>query len=69
MECRDECDPIGHGALSLDAFVKGMWRIDEELRRAQAHAIKSATSGSASYRSNSLRSGPKIPPKRRDILR
>jgi hypothetical protein len=69
MECRDECDPIRQGALSLDAFVKGMWRIDEELRRAQAHAIKSATSGSASYRSNGLRSAPKIPPKRRDILR
>lgn len=68
-EIWEECDPAGHGALSLDAFVKGMWRIDEELRRAQAQAIKSATSGSASYRSNSLRSAPKIPPKRRDILR
>lgn len=30
-----ECDPNGTGSLDRDAFVKGMWRIDEELRRAQ----------------------------------
>ncbi|KAH9900965.1 hypothetical protein C8Q73DRAFT_676417 [Cubamyces lactineus] len=33
-----ECDPAGTGSLDRDAFVKGMWRIDEELRKAQAHA-------------------------------
>lgn len=32
---RSECDAAGHGSLDRDAFVKGMWRIDEELRRAQ----------------------------------
>ncbi|KAH9483932.1 Increased rDNA silencing protein 4 [Psilocybe cubensis] len=52
----NECDIAGKGALNIDAFVKGMWRIDEELRRAQTHAIKSATNGAATYRSNSLRS-------------
>lgn len=31
----NECDPTGRGSLDRDAFVKGMWRIDEELRRAQ----------------------------------
>ncbi|CDO73645.1 hypothetical protein BN946_scf185014.g115 [Trametes cinnabarina] len=30
-----ECDPACTGALDRDAFVKGMWRIDEELRKAQ----------------------------------
>lgn len=30
-----ECDPSGQGSLDRDAFVTGMWRIDEELRRAQ----------------------------------
>jgi len=30
----DECDSAGRGSLDRDAFVKGMWRIDEELRRA-----------------------------------
>ncbi|KAH9852715.1 hypothetical protein C2E23DRAFT_778629 [Lenzites betulinus] len=30
-----ECDPAGTGSLDRDGFVKGMWRIDEELRKAQ----------------------------------
>jgi len=30
-----ECDPAGTGTLDRESFVKGMWRIDEELRRAQ----------------------------------
>jgi len=30
-----DCDPDHSGSLDLDAFVKGMWRIDEELRRAR----------------------------------
>ncbi|KAJ7096459.1 hypothetical protein C8R43DRAFT_262725 [Mycena crocata] len=31
-----ECDPGRTGALDRDAFARGMWRIDEELRRAQS---------------------------------
>ncbi|PPQ71421.1 hypothetical protein CVT24_012239 [Panaeolus cyanescens] len=47
-----ECDPQSKGALSMDGFVKGMWRIDEDLRRAQAQAIKEAQSTSIrGYRS------------------
>nr|VWP00212.1 G-protein comlpex beta subunit CpcB [Ganoderma boninense] len=30
-----ECDPTSTGSLDRDGFVKGMWRIDEELRKAQ----------------------------------
>ncbi|KAH9945780.1 uncharacterized protein BXZ73DRAFT_86051 [Epithele typhae] len=30
-----ECDPMAIGSLDRDGFVKGMWRIDEELRKAQ----------------------------------
>ncbi|KAH9930774.1 uncharacterized protein B0H18DRAFT_135254 [Fomitopsis serialis] len=33
--CRSECDPAGTGSLDLEGFIRGMWRIDEELRRAQ----------------------------------
>jgi hypothetical protein len=33
--CRNECDPDGTGSLDREAFVCGMTRIDEELRRAQ----------------------------------
>ena len=33
--CRNECDPDGTGSLDREAFVRGMARIDEELRRAQ----------------------------------
>ncbi|KAL1732460.1 hypothetical protein EV714DRAFT_247685 [Schizophyllum commune] len=31
----NEVDAIQRGSLDRDAFVRGMWRIDEELRRAQ----------------------------------
>jgi hypothetical protein len=41
---RNECDTTGRGCLDREAFVKGMWRIDEELRRAQA-ARQAAPSG------------------------
>lgn len=34
---RMECDPTSTGSLNRDGFVKGMWRIDEELRKAQMH--------------------------------
>ncbi|EMD38155.1 hypothetical protein CERSUDRAFT_113306 [Gelatoporia subvermispora B] len=37
-----ECDPSGSGTLDRDGFVKGMWRIDEELRRAQLNRQMSA---------------------------
>jgi hypothetical protein len=33
--CRNVCDPDGTGSLDRDAFVRGMARIDEELRRTQ----------------------------------
>ncbi len=60
----------GQGALGVDAFVKGMWRIDEELRRAQASAVKTATRASGGYRTNSMRAAPKLPSRPpRDILR
>ncbi|KAF7799570.1 hypothetical protein EIP86_010807 [Pleurotus ostreatoroseus] len=36
----DECDSGGIGSLNRDAFVKGMWRIDEELRKAQLSVIR-----------------------------
>ena len=58
----------GQGALSLEAFVKGMWRIDEELRRMQLQAIKTTSNTSlGSHRSSSHRSN--ITQKSRDILR
>lgn len=34
---RTECDPTSIGSLDRDGFIKGMWRIDEELRKAQMH--------------------------------
>ncbi|KAF8798109.1 hypothetical protein BYT27DRAFT_7265219 [Phlegmacium glaucopus] len=62
------CDLTGQGALGLEAFVKGMWRIDEELRRMQSQVIKAASNASlGSYRSNSHRSN--TTQKSRDILR
>lgn len=32
---RVECDPARTGTLDREGFVRGMWRVDEELRRAQ----------------------------------
>ncbi|KAJ7438470.1 hypothetical protein FB451DRAFT_1570235 [Mycena latifolia] len=40
-----ECDPARSGALDRDAFARGMWRIDEELRRA---ALVHSAAGGAS---------------------
>ncbi|KAI0064522.1 hypothetical protein BV25DRAFT_1914236 [Artomyces pyxidatus] len=34
-----ECDPGGLGSLDREAFARGMWRIDEELRRAQMFGL------------------------------
>ncbi|KAF9535245.1 hypothetical protein CPB83DRAFT_841458 [Crepidotus variabilis] len=45
-EIWNECDTTSDGSLTIDTFVKGMWRIDEELRRTQVQAIKCATSTS-----------------------
>ncbi|KZT27313.1 hypothetical protein NEOLEDRAFT_1130839 [Neolentinus lepideus HHB14362 ss-1] len=56
-----ECDPNGAGSLDRDAFVKGMWRIDEELRRAQL--LRQTSSGPSRSR---------LPPRRtntRPVLR
>jgi len=62
------CDLTCQGALTLEAFVKGMWRIDEELRRIQLQATQTASNTSlGSYRSNTDRSNTKQ--KSRDILR
>lgn len=30
----EECDPDKRGSLDREAFARGMWRIDEELRKA-----------------------------------
>ncbi|TFK30028.1 hypothetical protein FA15DRAFT_663351 [Coprinopsis marcescibilis] len=45
-EIWNECDPHHTGSLDLDNFVKGMWRIDEELRRNQTGLLKKASSAS-----------------------
>ncbi|KAH9993831.1 hypothetical protein BJV77DRAFT_997098 [Russula vinacea] len=55
-----ECDPDGTGSLDRDAFVRGMSRIDEELRRAQV--LGRARAGSSA--------SPRAPPvPSRPILR
>lgn len=33
---RSDCDPAGNGYIDREAFVQGMWRIDEELARKNA---------------------------------
>ncbi|KIM55033.1 hypothetical protein SCLCIDRAFT_11095 [Scleroderma citrinum Foug A] len=46
----NECDPRQTGALDRDAFVQGMWRIDEELRRAELARCTSALSAASLQR-------------------
>ncbi|KIJ10520.1 hypothetical protein PAXINDRAFT_102011 [Paxillus involutus ATCC 200175] len=46
----NDCDPQSTGSLDCDAFVKGMWRIDEELRRAQLARRTSALTAASSQR-------------------
>ncbi|KAG2157502.1 hypothetical protein DEU56DRAFT_764962 [Suillus clintonianus] len=46
----NDCDPSSTGFLDREAFVKGMWRIDEELRRAQLNRRTSALSAASSQR-------------------
>ncbi|THU80121.1 hypothetical protein K435DRAFT_874711 [Dendrothele bispora CBS 962.96] len=43
----NECDPATKGSLDRESFCKGMWRIDEELRRSQM-GISRAPSSAAS---------------------
>ncbi|KAG6862074.1 hypothetical protein C0995_007204 [Termitomyces sp. Mi166 len=65
-EIWNECDPEGTGSLTRDQFAKAMWRIDEELRRAQVQALKSTSTGSL----GSLRTFKPPPlPKNKPILR
>lgn len=40
---RAECDPSGQGSLDREAFARGMWRIDEELRKARLASHSPAT--------------------------
>ncbi|KAH7918535.1 hypothetical protein BV22DRAFT_1076149 [Leucogyrophana mollusca] len=46
----NDCDQSSSGYLDRDAFVKGMWRIDEELRRAQLSRRTSALSAASTQR-------------------
>ncbi|KAL4067749.1 hypothetical protein V8B97DRAFT_2015845 [Scleroderma yunnanense] len=46
----NECDPQQTGSLDRDAFAQGMWRIDEELRRAELARCTSALSAASSQR-------------------
>ncbi|KAG6876748.1 hypothetical protein C0993_000725 [Termitomyces sp. T159_Od127] len=64
-EIWNECDPDRTGALTRDQFAKGMWRIDEELRRAQVQALKPTSNGSLR---SAFRPPPPVP-KTKPILR
>jgi hypothetical protein len=69
---RKECDTANEGTLNRDAFIKGMWRIDEELRRAQMKSTTSASSNSgSSFGSFKIRqpSAVKAKPMSKPILR
>ncbi|KAG0697007.1 hypothetical protein DFH29DRAFT_1082587 [Suillus ampliporus] len=46
----NDCDSPSTGFIDREAFVKGMWRIDEELRRAQLSRRTSALSAASSQR-------------------
>ena len=65
---RTECDTTKTGTLDRDEFVNGMWRIDEELRRVRAQAVKSVSVSSLTSLRGS--SGHKLPShKSKHILR
>ncbi|EGO21113.1 hypothetical protein SERLADRAFT_398428, partial [Serpula lacrymans var. lacrymans S7.9] len=55
-----DCDSARSGSLDRDAFVKGMWRIDEELRRAQLGRRISSSSSSSLYRARQPPKTPKL---------
>lgn len=47
-ECRNDCDGSESGSLDVDAFVKAMWRIDEELRKTKLNPSLNSGYGSLS---------------------
>ena len=61
---REECDPTGKGALDLEGFIHGMWKIDEELRRAQLRSGLGLSPGrhpsSAGERAKASRAQPRL---------
>ncbi|KAF8136487.1 hypothetical protein EV363DRAFT_1294103 [Boletus edulis] len=56
----NDCDPQCTGSVDRDAFVRGMWRIDEELRRAQLARRTSALTAASSQR---IPHRPLLPPR------
>ncbi|KXN86924.1 Increased rDNA silencing protein 4 [Leucoagaricus sp. SymC.cos] len=54
-EIWSECDPENKGSLDANSFVRGMWRIDEHLRRTQSQTSSLRNASSLSL--TSLRSG------------
>lgn len=47
---RNDCEGSESGSLDVDAFVKAMWRIDEELRKARLNPSPNSGYGSLSRR-------------------
>ncbi|EIW84891.1 hypothetical protein CONPUDRAFT_162213 [Coniophora puteana RWD-64-598 SS2] len=45
-----ECNPDSTGSIDRDSFVRGMWRIDEELRKAHLQGRTTALSAASSAR-------------------
>lgn len=71
-EIWSESDTANQGSLDCEQFVRGMWRIDEDLRRLQFQTIKSANNlslGSLRMRQGPVNNLPKFPTKPRPILR
>lgn len=54
----NDCEGSDTGSLNVDAFVKGMWRIDEELRKARLNP--SSLGPSSAYGSISRRQPRRI---------
>ncbi|KAL9715244.1 hypothetical protein Ac2012v2_001905 [Leucoagaricus gongylophorus] len=62
-EIWNECDPQGKGSLDADSFARGMWRIDEHLRRTQAPLRSAASTSLRTARSLRISSAhPQGPP-------
>ncbi|KAG6376265.1 hypothetical protein JVT61DRAFT_2241 [Boletus reticuloceps] len=62
----NDCDPQCTGFVDRDAFVRGMWRIDEELRRAQLARRTSALTAASSQR---IPHRPLLPPRPQSATR
>ncbi|TFL04118.1 hypothetical protein BDV98DRAFT_525949 [Pterulicium gracile] len=45
-----ECDPLRKGSLDCASFVRGMWRIDEELRKAAASSSNTRRRAQGNYK-------------------